>query len=66
MGMMRSFSGLLLMVFPYEMNGTAPPGDALNVNTKLPMLKHGLGRTVKLCTYKLPKLAVKVNIMASV
>jgi hypothetical protein len=54
------------MVFPYEMNGTAPPGDALNVNTKLPMLKHGLGRTVKLCTYKLPKLAVKVNIMASV
>jgi hypothetical protein len=54
------------MVFPYEMNGTAPPGDALNVNTKLPMLKHGLGRTVKLCTYKLPKAAVKVSIMMPV
>jgi hypothetical protein len=54
------------MVFPFEMNGTASPGDARNGNTKLSMLKHGLGRTVKLCTYKLPNVAVKVNIMMPV
>jgi len=54
------------MVFPFEMNDTVPPVDALNGNTKRPVLKHALGRTVKKFTYKLPKVAVKVSIMMPV
>jgi hypothetical protein len=54
------------MVFPIEMNGTAPPGVALKNNTKHPLVKHGLGRTGKLSTYRLPKTAVKVSSMMPV